>query len=1093
MQIAILGPLRVTSDAGADIPVTGGRLRALLTRLALDAGADVPAAELIDALWGDEAPSNALNALQSLVSRLRRALGDPALISQARLGYRLAVAPDDVDARQFAQAVAAGRQAVEARDFAGAAALLAGAERLWRGEPLADAGDALYAAGPRARWEDLRLAAAADRIAAELELGHAAAVIGELEELAAEHPLRERFVQQLMTALAATGRTAEALIAYDALRVRLADALGTDPEPGLRALHLALLRGEGAGASAAAGEQADSAALPPARSNLRSALSSFVGRDAELDRIRAAVAGSRLATIVGPGGVGKTRLAGEAAAPLVGAADDGVWLVELAPVVDETMIPQAVLGAFGQRDARMIDRRSEVRAAASATERVIDMLVDSDAIIVLDNCEHLIGAAAEFAELLLARCPRVRVLATSREPLGLAGEAVVPIPPLIVPAADADVEEALRSPAVQLLLARGRAAQPEFAVTPETVAAVVDIVRRLDGLPLAIELAAARLRVLPVTDIAARLSDRFRLLAGGLRTSVARHRTLRAVVEWSWELLTGPERLLAERLAIFPGGATADAAREICADDGVPAAEIPGLLLALADKSLLHVARPQAGPGQQDPARPADVRFRMLETIREYGVERLDERGELAEDRGRHAGYFGRRARELVPQLRTGDQLRALDEFSAEMDNFLAALQFLGDFRPALAADLACDLCWYWTITGGHSEMVDWSRYALQATEGLDLDSRVRLQALNLVSWVTQPVQDGDTAWPDLETRVEETAAALAEIDDGSDVQTAVLRITVEFFASRGATVDELTMRGQSSDDPWLAAMAAMLRIMWLENAGDVAQLREQVDETCRAFDALGDRWGLSSVISVRAGVRALDGDTAGAIDDYLRVLVLLRELGATGEDMFVHLRLAEMYTRIGDLAAAEEQVAAVQRGRAGTPVPLERTLLAGVAEIGLLAARGDHLRAYQRSRALSRQVPRAGAVNPMIGHIEALVGTVCTLTAVKAGDLAAARDHLTAAYPATLGTRDRPIMASFALAAAGYALAIGLHADAVEILAASDVLRGAPDRGDPEAVRARAQLVDALGEAAFDAHYGAGRALDKDAAERRIDPALLG
>lgn len=1086
MQIAILGPLEVRDDAGALVPVVGARLRGLLTRLALDAGADVPAAELIDALWDHDVPSNAANALQSLVSRLRRALGDPALVRQARLGYRLDVAPDDVDVRRFAKIVVSGQRALSARDFLGAANLLAEADKLWRGEPLADAHDALYAGGPRARWEELRLAGTADRLAAELALGHAAAVVGELEELVACHPLREGFVGQLMTALAATGRTAEALLVYDRLRTRLADALGTDPEPRLQALHLSLLRGDGGAESDQPGGAPDPST---ARSNLRAAVSNFVGREAELDRIRDAVAASRLATIVGPGGVGKTRLAGEATSPLVGQIRDGVWLVELAPVTDETMIPQAVLGAFGQRDARMIDRRSEVRATASATERVIDMLVDSDAIIVLDNCEHLIGAAAEFVELLLAQCGRVRVLATSREPLGLAGEVVVSISPLTVPAAGSGADEALRSPAVQLLLARGRAAQPVFALTADTATAVVEIVRRLDGLPLAIELAAARLRVLPVNDIAARLSDRFRLLAGGLRTSVARHRTLKAVVEWSWELLSDAERLLAERLAVFPGGVTARAAAAICADDGVPADEIPDLLLALADKSLLHVVRP--GP-VSDSRESAEVRFRMLETIREYGVERLDERGELADARRRHAEYFGRRARALVPQLRAREQLQALAEFGSEMDNFLAALQFLGDSRSPLAADLACDLGWYWTIVDGHSEITTWSRYALEATEGRDLPARVRLRALNLISRATRPVNSDDASWHDLDEQIAATRAALIAIDDGSEVQTALLRLTLDFFAAHASDMADVAGKVPTSDDPWLAAMAAMVRIMWLENAGDVTQLRTVVDDTCQAFDDLGDRWGLSSVISVRAGIRALDGDTAGAIGDFQRVLLLLRELGAAGEDMFVHLRLAEMYLRIGDLASAEGHVVALGRGRTGAPVPLERTVLAGIAEIGLLRARAEFPRAHEVARMLNDQVPTVAAANPMFGHIEALIGTVCALTATDLCDLSAARGYLDAAYGLTVGTRDRPIMAIFAEAVAGYALAVGRHADAAEILAAAEVLRGAPDRGDLDVIRIKQQLVEVLGQVRFDEQYRAGLAIDKDAAERRIDPGLL-
>ncbi len=1078
MQIGILGPLEVR-DGDVGVPVAGARLRRLLTRLALDAGRAVPIAELVDAVWLDDPPHEVANALQSLVSRLRRALGAATPIRQTPAGYRLDVAREDIDAHAFADLAGAGRRELLAGDPVTASRTLTTALALWRGAPLADADDAPYATAPTARWDETRLGACADRIAAELALGNAAGMIGELDELVAAHPLREQFVGQLMTALAATGRTADALAAYEALRRRLADLLGADPGPEISAQHLALLRGE----QPATPGQPAAPAPPGRRTNLHAAVSSFIGREAELARIAELVARTRLTTIVGPGGAGKTRLAAEAASPLVDAGRDGVWLVELAPVSDGATIAQAVLGAFGVRDARILDRRSEPVGGMSATDRVLDTLADSDALLVVDNCEHLIAAVAEFTELLLARCPRVRVLATSREPLGLAGEALVAIPPLGLPPIGADAAQAAAHPAVQLLVERGRAASAAFALTDETVGAVVDIVRRLDGLPLAIELAAARLRVLPVTEIAQRLSDRFRLLAGGMRTSVARHRTLRAVVEWSWELLTDAERLLAERLAIFPAGTTATVAGRVCGDGALDPREIPDLLLALVDKSLLQAS---SGAG--------DVRYRMLETIREYGVERLDERGELAEARSRHATYFAERCRQLDPVLRTRDQLAALAEFTAERDNMLAALRYLGDSGDVpTAASLVLDLCWFWTITGAHTEMATWTQFVLDASRGAgDSPDRVRVQASRLLARVLGAQTNAEESWPDLQRELADVGRRLAAVDDGADPMTSLARLYIEFFGRQGPADDDLIARSGDSPDPWMRAMVGAMRAMYLENNGDVAGLRAEIDATYAAFDEIGDRWGLSTVLTVRAGVRSLDGDVDGAVVDYLRALDLLAELGATEDDMIVHLKMAGLRLQQGDFDGARGHIAAVRVGQPGTPVPLERILLADAAQIGILLVEGEVAQAVERATDLRARAPDAVGDNPMYGHLSAMIGSVCASAAVAGGDLATARQDLLASYPAALSTEDRPLLASYAVSVAGYAEAIGRPVDGAEILGAATALRGADDLGDAGIAKVREQLIVALGRSVFDAEYAAGRSLGHDIAAKRIDPALL-
>src|SRR4051794_39325419 len=511
MLVGVLGPLEVEQD-GSRIAVGGGRLRALLACLALDAGRPVSTGRLVDALWEEDLPADQVHALQSLVSRLRRALGDGSLVAPAPGGYRLDV---EVDAQRFEALAGAGSAARAAGDHARAAEVLEAALGLWRGPALADLTDYRFAAQAAARLDDLRLTALADRIDADLALGRGDRLVSELEALSTQHPLNERLAAQLIAALYAAGRQADALAAYERVRRRLADELGVPPSPELQQAHMAILQDK------------------PARTNLRAPVTSFVGREREIAQIGELLQHARLVTLLGPGGAGKTRLAREAVAPWVERVADGVWMVELAPVSDEGEIVPAVLGALGLREAALPERSGIV--VREGLDRLLDVLAEREAIVVLDNCEHLIAGAAALADRLLGACPRLRIVATSREALAIDGERLVAVPPL-----DA-------SPAIQLFRDRATAARPDFVVDE----AAHEICRRLDGLPLALELAAARLRTLPARELAARLDDRFRLLTGGSRTALPRHRTLRAVVDWSWDLLDEPERRLARRLAVL--------------------------------------------------------------------------------------------------------------------------------------------------------------------------------------------------------------------------------------------------------------------------------------------------------------------------------------------------------------------------------------------------------------------------------------------------------------------------------------------------------------------------------------------------------------
>jgi len=537
VRIGILGPLTVRDEQGAVIEIGGARLRTLLIRLALDAGRTVSADALVDAVWPQAPPAGAGNALQALVSRLRRALPEPARLAGVPGGYRLDPTGRDVD--EFERLATAGRRTP---DPARAAELLRAA--LWRGPALAEVADAEFARASALRLEELRLAATEDRIEAELRCGAAAGAAAELTALTSRYPLRERPYGLLMRALSDLGRTGEAVRVYERLRRTLADELGADPSPELAGLHLALLRGD------------------RPRGNLRTGLTSFVGRDAELTRVTDLLTRARLVTLVGPGGAGKTRLAVEVGHTVRAAVPDGVWLVELAPVRDPAEVPSAVLEAL--RPARI---SLEGFTARDPLDRLVAALDDRDQLLLLDNCEHLIAAAAHLAEQVLGACPGVRILATSREPLALTGEVLCPVGPLPLPPAGASAAEASRFGAVRLFADRAAQVRPGFTVIDANIGEVGEICRRLDGLPLAIELAAARLRTLPLGQIAARLGDRFRLLSGGSRTALPRHQTLHAVVDWSWELLDEAEQRLARRLSVFPDGATPEGAEIVCGGD----------------------------------------------------------------------------------------------------------------------------------------------------------------------------------------------------------------------------------------------------------------------------------------------------------------------------------------------------------------------------------------------------------------------------------------------------------------------------------------------------------------------------------------------
>jgi predicted ATPase/DNA-binding SARP family transcriptional activator/tetratricopeptide (TPR) repeat protein len=1091
VQIAILGPLEVTVD-GRRVSLAGARLRTLVVRLALDAPKPVSTSELIDAVWSDEPPVDATNALQSLVSRLRRAVGDPSAVVAEPAGYRLAVDRTAIDLHRFTDL--AGRAGGLQRAGRSGEALAAcdSALQLWRGEPLVDAAGAEYAHPVITACLSYRLGLVSTRIDALLDLGRGAEVITELDELISSHPLREGFVAQQMRALAGAGRVSEALSAYERFRRYLAAELGSDPGPEVQRLHLALLRGE-LPASAVAAPQPRPAGPP---TNLRPGLTSFIGREAELARITESLAASRLTTIVGPGGAGKTRTASEAARRWMRDHDQPAWMIELAPIGGPENLPGAMLGALGLGDPGMRERSE--RTGADELQRLLDHLSTTSCLLVMDNCEHLIDGVAKLVEDLLTLAPGVRVLATSREPLALTAEALCPLPPLQLPPPTVQPDRAADYAAVQLWIDRASAIIPGYRLTGDDLPAVVEIVRRLDGLPLAIELAAARLRALPVGDIARLLSDRFRLLTGGNRTSLPRHRTLRAVVEWSWDLLTDAERLLAERLAIFPAGAGIDSATAICADDRLPADQIADLMINLADKSLLEHSS------------STPVRFRMLETIREYGIERLDERGELAGARTRHTAFFFDLVIDLEPQMRDHRQQRARMTMDTERGNILAALQFLidgGDPHRALIMTLG--LYWQFQVRDQESELGYWANQVIAANKGRDEPLLVYAEALAVLSdrELLTVGDDGD--------RARRLMAGLVErMDRAPEPPFAGLRVLREQLplylgAESGVSIDDLVARAASVDDPWVRGAIYAAASWMAENIGDRERMARYTAEAHEAFSTTGDAWGLSAVLSQRAQLFTLEGKTDQAVEALEQALDLAPVIGAGDDLMISHLRLAGLEVRRNNLDAARRHIEEMRRTRRDSSMERERELLCDAVDAVVLLAEGRYDEASDFVAGLRGRIDESLLINRFSAHASALaLGSAAqvelSLDHLEHPDpptdradtrprLQRAMTDLRSAYRAAVITEDVPILAEFAAVTAAAAEAVGEPELAARLLGSSIRLVGMDRMTDPRHLELADRVRTRLGSEAFDQAFAAGRSLGRPEIIDLMDPGRLG
>ncbi|WP_307840407.1 BTAD domain-containing putative transcriptional regulator [Streptomyces sp. G44] len=986
LEYRILGPLEVLAD-GRPVPVRAAKQRALLAALLVDAGSVVPTETLIARLW-DEPPDGARNALQNYVLRLRRTLGsagDTGPIRTCPRGYVIDVPEGALDLHRFDALTDRARAAVAAHAPERAAALLGEALALWRGEPLADVPSERLALEVVPALHERRLNALEARTEADFLLGRHADVLPRLRELTAAHPLQERFWAQRMLALYRSGRQSEALDCYSTVSALLGDELGVDPGAELWRLHQRILTGDPA-------LSAPPPRGPRAKGNLPAETTTFVGREALLRKTRTLLESARLVTLTGPGGVGKTRLALRAAAEAAWQFPHGAWLADLAPLTEPRLLDRAVAEALRIPD----------QSLRPGTKVLVEHLRERRLLLVLDNCEHVAEAAAELVGTLLGAAPGLRVLATSRQGLRAPGEYLLPVPPLGVPRQRGAAPSLTRCEAVRLLADRAEACAPHFRITARNQEAVGGLCRRLDGIPLAIELAAVRLGTLSAEEILDRLDDRFRLLSA---TGPHHQRTLRGVVDWSHDLCDERERRLWAGVSVFSGGFDLAAAEAVCPDepgdetvccrdfghesascrgaswteparqDGSAAAgvivggpvreDVVDVLAALVHKSVLTV---------DTTGSPA--RYRMLETLRQYGQGRLAETGRQVPLRRRHSAYYGSMAATAAAQWCGPDEVAWLSRLRRESPNLRAALDFSvsggGDATAGLEIAANLTRTRYWFFSSSLGEGRHWLTRALELTPGAP--APLRAGGLALAAWIAlcqgdQPaaehllaeavrlggaVEDGVT--PAVLAYMEGAFAFLVRGDAGSVALLARARdrfragglvgdahMATMMWAMAAAFLGERESALAAGRE--YAAEAEAHRAGWAHSWGlwgmGLAELRHGdagrslglFRDSLRRQWAIGDRWGPVWGVEALAWATAATGDHGRAARLLGAAARLLRTTGVALTGLrplhYAHIEAERLVrARLGE----EAYTAAYEEG-AGTRDPV-RLALGGAAAV---------------------------------------------------------------------------------------------------------------------------------------------------------------
>lgn len=873
LTLAVLGPVDLRRD-GAPVPVPGGKTAELLVRLALEAGAPVRAERLLEDLWPDVAHGAAPNTLQSKVSRLRRALGDASVVRGGDAGYTLVIDPQQVDAvhvLRLAEQAAALRGAGEPER---ALELCEAALALFRGAPLPAAGEAAWPHPYRLRLEETRLALVEDRLAARSDLGSAGGLVPELEDLVTAHPLRERLWALLVVDLYRAGRQGDALAACARVRRLLADELGIDPGPQLQRLEEQVLHQDpalGGTVQRAAGVAPASAGAAPG--SLPTPAGSLVGREADLERLEALLARTRLVTITGPAGVGKTRLSLEAAQRA--AARGGAWLARMETATD----PAGVWHVIGE----------SLGLDAPARGPVVDRLRGDDVLLVLDSCEHVVDPVAETVSTLLAAAPGVRVLATSQLPLRVGGEVVLDLEPLAL------------EDSVSLFSERATAQRPYPVDDVETRRTVEDVCRALDGLPLAIELAAARTRVLPVHEIARRLEDRFALLRDPTSHLPPRQTTLRAALTWSYDLLFPDDQRGLWALAAFAGGAPLPAVESVLGALGVPADSALDVVSRLVDRSLATADIRPRGP----------ARYRLLDSVRDLALERLEEAGLADVAAAAHASWYGEAADRASAGLRGPEQAEHLALARAERANIDAALAWSAGHDPAVGVRMALGFGWAWVVLGTGVEGAHRVRAALDAATA---DEAQRSAALVLCGWFEASGGNLSRAVADLEGAVR----------IGDPQRAAVARLHLAFVHTQGGhPVEALALLAACRPElerfglVWEVGTSWLLEAWALIATGELASGAAACDRALELLAPLGDDWALAHAEGLRGELAEAEHRYGDARTHLTRAAAAAGALGFEAAQAHHLLNLARVEERSGDGESARATlVEAIDIGR---------------------------------------------------------------------------------------------------------------------------------------------------------------------------------
>ena len=874
VRYRLLGPMEVCVG-GAPVKLPGTAERALLAQLLLSPGRTIPATMLVDRLWSESTlPVDPMNALQIRVSKLRRALkamGVGDVVTREGVGYRATIDPSTVDALDFADRIRTARAAAaNAADNGGIhpahVQAYDDALALWRGDPLSDFAAEQWATAEAARLTELRLAAMTERAQVALALGRHLEVIGDLEPVVAHDPTLESLAGLLMLALYRSGRQADALDVYTRTREVLDESLGLEPSVSLRSLHERVLRQDAtlgaqqdmvpaAAAAPAAAASTTSATvqaagpttvpvtMPAHRSraeedrtaptNLPTVVRPLIGRDAQLDSIAELLGGVRLLSLIGPGGAGKTSLALATVVRTSANYPDGAFGVRLASVNTPDQVPVAVADALGMP-------MDGAAATRDLRDRLISFLTRRRMLLLVDNCEHVVDAAAALIDDILSRCPGITVIATSREALAIPDEVQVTVGPLETPPEHTPPGKVLSYPAAQLFAERARAVRPGLLFGADNLTAIGAITRSLDGIPLAVELAAARVSTLSPVEVSQRLANRFTLLTSGARTAEVRQQTLRATVDWSYQLLSETEQRGFDRLSVFQGGWTLMSAEDVVGDEDAHPGEVLDTVGRLVEQSMVVV---EPGPTS---------RYRMLETLRQYAAERLQASGRAVEVARRHAAYFRSIVEHAEVALRGHEQRQTLRLLRDEQPNIRAALAFLsgpdGDRDAALM--MAGSLGMFWHL-GRHLE----GRHVLsRLVAGHDGSPAARALALQAVSIVERP--RGCLVHPS--PRCAETASeSLALFEQLGDAWHAALsRVLLAVEGVTGAEPERSQALLAAAEeqfnrdgDPWGPAVIGFVRMETAIKTGDVEAAVRIGRTTAAAFRQLDDSWGLSATL----------------------------------------------------------------------------------------------------------------------------------------------------------------------------------------------------------------------------------------------------